>query len=135
MILGKSVLWLSALLFSGYGLTSLFSPEIPAGFAGLAMTNGDAFAEIGAMYGGLQLGLGLLCLLAALKPNHYQAGLLLLVVGVGILALARLYSALIAPAPVGAYTIGAICYELSTATLAGIAIIRFNSNKKIKLDH
>ena len=55
-MLGKSVLCISALLFMAYGLVSVVSPEIPAGFAGLEMPTGDAYAEIGAMYGGLQTG-------------------------------------------------------------------------------
>jgi len=127
MLLGKTVLWISALLFIGYGLTSLFSPEIPAGFAGLEIANGDAFAEIGAMYGGLQTGIGLLCLLAALRPTHYTSGLMILAIGVGMLAAARLYSSLIAPEPIGAYTIGALCYELGTAVLAGVALKLFST--------
>jgi len=54
MLLGKTALAISSIAFISYGLISLISPAIPAGFAGLTMNNGDAFAEIGAMYGGLQ---------------------------------------------------------------------------------
>jgi hypothetical protein len=53
MLLGKAVLGISAVVFIGYGFISLLSPAIPAGYAGLSMNNGDAFAEIGAMYGGV----------------------------------------------------------------------------------
>tara|TARA_R110002073_G_scaffold251342_2_gene413954 strand:- start:1044 stop:1442 length:399 start_codon:yes stop_codon:yes gene_type:complete len=121
-MLGKSVLCISALLFMAYGLVSVVSPEIPAGFAGLEMPTGDAYAEIGAMYGGLQTGIGLFCLLALLRPAFYQSGLVLLLIGIGVLATARLYSSMSAPEPVSLYTIGAIGYEFLTALLAGVAL-------------
>ena len=122
--LGKTVLGISALVFVAYGIVSLVSPPTPAGLAGLAMSNGDAFAEIGAMYGGLQTGLGLFCLLALLNTEFYRAGLALLVIGIGSLALARLLSFLLAADPVSSYTYGALVYEFATAILAGMALNR-----------
>ena len=91
-MLGRTILGVSALVFIAYGLVSLVSPAIPSGFAGLDMSNGDAFAEIGAMYGGLQTGIGMFCLLALLKSDFYRAGLVLLILGIGALAMARLIS-------------------------------------------
>ena len=88
------------------------------------MNSGDAFAEIGAMYGGLQTGLGLLCGIALLKPEYYRSGLALLVLAIGTLALARLISLLAAPDPVTAYTYGALGYEFVTAVLALIALLK-----------
>lgn len=124
MLLGKIVLGVSALVFTCYGLVSLVSPYIPSAFAGLEMTNGDAFAEVGAMYGGLQTGLGLFCFLALLKPDYYRAGLMLLVMGIGALALARLLSLLVTDYSVTAYTYGATTYEFTTAILAASALMR-----------
>lgn len=121
-MLGKILLWISALTFISYGLVCFFAPGLPAGYAGLTMTNGDAFAEIGAMYGGLQTGFGVFCLLAALRSEYFQAGLMLLVLCVGTLALGRLYSYATGDSPVGAYTYGAFTYEMTTAILAIIAI-------------
>lgn len=121
-MLGKGILWTSALLFTGYGVISFFFPEIPAGLAGLEITNGDAAAEISAMYGGLQTGMGLFCLLAAVNSDFYRAGLTLLVLGVGALALGRLYSAMTTVDSVTAYTYGALLYELTTTILASIAL-------------
>jgi len=48
-MLGKFMLWLSASTFIAYGLACLFSPTLPAGYAGLALVTGDAVPEIGAM--------------------------------------------------------------------------------------
>jgi|TARA_B110000263_G_C15035669_1_gene386197 hypothetical protein len=124
MLFGKTVLGVSALVFIGYGLVSLASPGIPAGFAGLVMSNGDALAEIRAMYGGLQTGVGLFCAMALLKPEFYRAGLTLLVLVIGTLALARLTSLLIGPDSVTTYTYGALGYEFTTAVVALVALLR-----------
>ena len=121
-VLGKIVLWVSSFSFISYGLICLFSPDVPAHYAGLNMTNGNAIVEIGAMYGGLQTGFGLFCLLAALNSNFYKPGLVLLVLCIGTLALARIYSTLIITDPVSAYTWGAMIYEFATAILAALAL-------------
>jgi hypothetical protein len=121
-MLGKTVLWISGLVFVAYGVVCLVSPEVPAGYAGLTIDTGDGFAEIGAMYGGLQIGVGLFCALCALRPALTGAGLLLLLTGIGCLALARLYSAAAADWMVGAYTWGALAFEFSVAVLSGIAL-------------
>jgi hypothetical protein len=129
-MIGKFILWTSALLFVGYGLVGLVSPGIPAGFAGLEITTGDAFAEVGAMYGGLQTGLGLFCALAALRSEYYRAGLMLLVLGIGSLALARLISVLASIDLVTAYTYGALMYEMATAIIAAVALRNIGQTKK-----
>lgn len=121
-MLGKTILAVSCLVFIAYGLVSLVAPAVPAGFAGLMMSNGDAYAEIGAMYGGLQTGVGLFCLLALIRAEYYRAGLVLLVIGIGALAAARLISALLTTDLLTAYTWGALVYELITVTVAGIAL-------------
>ena len=123
-MLGKIILWISAFSFISYGVTCFFAPDVPAAYAGLTMTNGDAYAEIGAMYGGLQLGVGLFCLLATLRVEYYRPALMLLVIAIGLLALGRLYSMLTGTEPVGFYTYGAFGYELTTAVLAAIALRR-----------
>jgi len=123
MHLGKTILLISTIAFIGYGLVSLLSPAIPAGFAGLEMRSGDAFAEVGAMYGGLQTGIGVFCGLALFRPEFYRSGLMLLVLAIGALALARLVSILTSPDPVTAYSYGALGYEIVTALVAQIALI------------
>jgi hypothetical protein len=122
--LGKLILGVSAFVFIAYGLVSLVSPAVPSGLAGLEMSNGDAFAEIGAMYGGLQTGIGLFCLLALLKSEYYRSGLVLLAVGIGSLALARSLSLMVAVPSVTAYTHGALVYEFVTAVLAAVALLK-----------
>ncbi len=123
-MLGKTILGVSALILSSYGVVCLISPTTPAGYAGLIISNGDGFAEIGAMYGGLQIGLGLFFLLALLKPEFYRSGLMILFLGIGSLALARLASLLMTEQVITAYTYGALSYEIATACIAAIALMR-----------
>lgn len=124
MLIGKTILGLSALVFISYGLISLISPGVPSGLAGLEMSNGDAISEIGAMYGGLQTGLGFFCLVALLKPEFYRSGLVLLVLGIGTLALARFITFVMTSDAVTAYTYGALIYEFATASLAAFALLK-----------
>lgn len=121
-MLGKFILGLSALVFTGYGLLSLLSPETPAAFAGIIMSNGDAKAEVSSMYGGLQTGFGIFCLIALSRPEYFRSGLLLLTLVVGLLAAARCLSWLLLSDEVTVYTYGAIAYELLTAVTAGVAL-------------
>ncbi len=121
-MLGKIVLWVSAIMFIAYGLACLVSPAIPTGYAGLAMTTGDAFAEIGAMYGGLQTGFGVFCLLGALRQEFHRPALMALFLMVGSLALARLFSTVTSVEAVGSYTYGAMAFEFTTAILAAVAL-------------
>jgi hypothetical protein len=121
-VLGKIVLWVTAVMFTGYGIACLVSPALPAGYAGLAMTNGDAVAEIGAMYGGLQTGFGIFCLLGTFNKTYYRPALMLLVIAIGLLAVGRLYTALMADGSAGFYTWAAMSYEFATAILAAIAL-------------
>jgi hypothetical protein len=121
-MLGKFILWLSAGMFIAYGLACLLSPALPAGYAGLAFVTVDALPEVGAMYGGLQTGFGIFCLLGALKADYYRPALVLLLLCIGGLALSRCFWAFTGSAEIGAYTWGAMAYEYTTAILAAIAL-------------
>ena len=121
-MLGKVVLWFSAVVFGGYGIVCLISPELPAGYAGLIIDSGDARIELAAMYGGLQTAFGVFCLLGALRNDLYRPALISIVLLAGGLALARLYSTLTGSETVGSYTYGALVFEFTTAILAALAL-------------
>ena len=123
-MLGKFILWLSAIVFTAYGLACLFSPALPAAYAGLEFITGDAMPEIGAMYGGLQTGFGVFCLLGALKTDYYRPALMLLLLCIGGLALSRCFWAIAGGSEVGSCTYGAMAYEYVTAILAALALRR-----------
>jgi len=121
-MLAKFILLLSAAVFTIYGVICLFAPQVASGYAGLHMTNGDAYAEIGAMYGGLQTGVGIFCAMGALQTQHTRSALTLLALVIGLLAFGRLYSALTTNDVTTMYTWGALGYELFTAATAAIAL-------------
>ena len=121
-IIGIGLLSFSAIVFIVYGLFGFFNPNIPADFGGLQIANGNGYAELGAMYGGLQTGIGFFCLLAALRIDFYKAGLTLLTIAIGSLALGRLFNAIATSDALTVYTYGALIYELITALLAAIVL-------------
>lgn len=123
-MLGKFVLWFFAIVIIAYGLACLVSPGLPAGYAGLVITNGDALAEMGAMYGGLQTGFGAFCILGAIKAAYYRPALVLLLFCIGGLALARCFWAFTTEDVVSGYTWGAMAFEYTTAILAAVALRR-----------
>ena len=121
-MLGKIILWVSTLAFISYGVMCLIDPTLPAEMAGLAILSGDGLAELGAMYGGLQTAYGVFCLLGALRTDLYRPALTSLVLMMGGLAIARLYTAVMADAGLGGYTYGAIAFESAIAILSFIAL-------------
>ncbi|QFU75747.1 DUF4345 domain-containing protein [Halioglobus maricola] len=123
-MLGKGLLWATAIIFGAYGMACFIDPNLPANYAGLQISNGDAYAEMGAMYGGLQFGFGLFCGICAFRPSLYRAGLMLLVTAIGCLAAARLYSAWDADFLVGVYTWGALAFETLVALVAARCLWR-----------
>jgi hypothetical protein len=78
------------LVFVGTGLTFFVAPEL---FVGLRENAGgasaDAVNDVRAIYGGLELGVGIFLLLAARQPGLAGAGLLLVVVLGGAMAVSR----------------------------------------------
>lgn len=128
MLVSRMILGMSALILMTYGLLCLVSPELPAEYSGLKISNGDAFAEIGAMYGGLQTGLGLFFLLGTAKREFCRPALVVLILAIGSLALGRLLSLLLTDQAVTAYTYGALGYELVTTCLALIALRRLSDD-------
>lgn len=119
----RSFLLLVGLIFAAYGVACALDPMLAARLAGVEAVNGDGYAELGAMYGGLQTGLGLFLVLAALRPQLQSAALLLLVMGIGLLAALRGTSALRSDDLLTAYTWGALAFEgLVTAIAAGLLL-------------
>ena len=127
-MIGQGILGLSSLLFISYGLACFYDPSIAASNAGLVMEGSSAFAEIGAMYGGLQIGFGLFCLIAVINANYYRAGILALLIVIGFLGVARLISQIVGNDEWTSYTVGALIYELATMVISGIVFVRDKSD-------
>ena len=126
-MIGKGILGLSSLLFIGYGLACFYDPSIATSNAGLVMEGSSAFAEIGAMYGGLQMGFGLFCLIAVINSNYYRAGILALFIVIGFVGVTRLISQIVGSDEWTSYTVGALIYELATMIITGIVFVREKS--------
>jgi Domain of unknown function (DUF4345) len=87
---------LNALVWGPWGIICLFRPEAWAGAVIPGMTVFDlsqavARTEVRAMYGGLQIAIGLLALIAVFKPMHRATALLFYVMALSGLALSRVY--------------------------------------------
>lgn len=126
--MARFVLYLAGATFTLYGLVCLLRPDIAANAASLSLRNADAIAEVGAMYGGFQTGFGLFCLLAAWQPVYRRAGLWALLLGIGLLAVARSYHAVISDTELSAYTYGAIAFESLITLLAALGLRRRNTD-------
>ena len=123
-MLGKIVLGVTAAALISYGLICFFIPDIPAGYIGYLLTNADARIELIAMYGGLEIGLGLLCVVGLLKSRYEKPALLSISLLLGGLFLARVISLLLVDGAVTEYTYGAIGLEGVTSLLAAIAFAK-----------
>lgn len=120
-MLSKILLWVIAGAYFLYGAMCLYDPNIQANYAGFALNSGDAYLEIGAIYGGMSLGLGVFFLMGALQPALTRASLLLMALTLGGLGCSRLLLFAIGDASVTSYTYGAMGFELVAALLGLVA--------------
>lgn len=86
----------SALVWVVWGGICLFIPQAWSGAVIPGMTVFDlssatARTEVRAMYGGLQIAIGLLAAIAVFKPQHRETTLLFFVLALSGLALSRIY--------------------------------------------
>ncbi len=112
----------SAVVWLGYGLYCFLSPEALAASAGVAFTSATGATELRAMYGGLQMALGVLALLGLRGDASARTAL----VGLG-LATAGLGSARLVGATLdggwSAYTLFALVFEFG-ATAWAVSLLR-----------
>ena len=118
-------LGVTGLAFAGYGLMCLFVPAVVGEAAQLGLASETAVAEVRAMYGGLQLALGVLSLLAVLRPALEKTALLSLCFVFAGLAGGRLFAIVLASDP-GAYNYAAFGYEAVSVSIAS-ALVRVSA--------
>jgi len=87
---------LNGLLWLIWGIICLFTPqawsgEVIPGMEVFNLSEAVARTEVRAMYGGLQIAIGLLALVAIFKPAHRATTLLFYVMALSGLALSRIY--------------------------------------------
>jgi hypothetical protein len=93
----KSYLLFNAALYILFALWCTIAPEKTAGVLGLAFRSGSGKCEYITVYGGLEFGLGLFFLLAGLRPELREAGLILAICFYGGLVLWRLPTLALVP--------------------------------------
>lgn len=108
----------SVLLWLPYGLYCTFVPGYLGEVAGVVGSTATGTTEIRAMYGGLQGGLGAMCLFALMRPEFARSALIALCFSTGGLFLARAIGFALDDSGSG-YTYGALVFESSYALIAG----------------
>jgi hypothetical protein len=104
---------LSALVWLPYGLWCFARPEILAELAGVTATTTTAVAELRAMYGGLQMAIGVLAVIGLARPALRRGLVMTFGVLTGGLGIARLLAVFLG-AGVSSYTGGALVLEFGS---------------------
>lgn len=89
MKLSKGLLWVAALIFVGIGVLYTFAPEMIIPIAENPAASASARTEIRAVYGGIELGLGIFFALSARREDLRVAGLAAAALVSGCAGLAR----------------------------------------------
>ncbi len=95
-LLSRVTLWLGGLSFLGFGIAFLVAPVATLAAAGVDASGAAAATELRAFYGGLELALGALLIVADLRPVHRRSGLVLCLASYGGIGLARLLGIVLA---------------------------------------
>ena len=107
----------SVLIWFPYGIWCFLDPGTLAGSAGVEATTPTGVTELRAMYGGLQMSIGLLAAAGFAHVSARRPALLALAFLAGGLAVSRLIGGILDDSFSG-YTTGAVIFELATALIA-----------------
>ena len=119
----RAFLVVSALLWFPYGVYCFFAPAALQEIAGVGFSTPTGAIEIGAMYGGLQIGIGILCMLGALRGDWRTSAVQALFVLVAGLMIARM-AGVITFGAVSTYTVAALVFEVVTVVVAAALLAR-----------
>ena len=109
-MIARVFLGLMALMFSPYGLYCLVDPGMLAGAAGVSATSVTGEIELRAMYGGLQVAVGAMCLMGLIRKPLENAALLALLFIFAGLAVVRVSLGL-TRGDFSGYTVFAMSFE------------------------
>jgi hypothetical protein len=116
-----AVLALAGLGFLGFGLWFLVDPIAPLAAIGITATGAPAATEFRAFYGGLEVGLAALLLVAAFRPAWHGPGLWLVFAANAGIAAGRLIGVAVDGVWVPFFTY-ALVWELGFAVLAAAGL-------------
>ncbi|MEO1656383.1 MAG: DUF4345 domain-containing protein [Pseudomonadota bacterium] len=117
--MAKLFVLLNAILFLGFGIITFFDPANLFVSQGIdpADINNSVMYELRSNYGGVNIGIGLGCAAAVLRPSLQRPALFLLLAFTGGYGLGRVLSLPFDGVP-SLNLIGYACYEIVTATIA-----------------
>jgi len=121
--MARILLGLSALAWLGYGAFCFVQPGFLSGAAGVGASSTTGTVELRAMYGGLQMAIGVLAAMGLVRTRFEGTALLVIGVLCAGLGSARLIAAISVPNG-SAYTVFAIGFELVTAALVAWLLTR-----------
>ena len=117
MKFAKAFITISGLIFVLYGIYLIFNPHQLVEIANFSISGDTALTEIRAMYGGLQLAVGLFMLICCRQGSLVSPCLLFMSLAFFCLAATRTLGLLIDPADNG-YNLSATIYESLSAVIA-----------------
>jgi hypothetical protein len=118
-------LGLFGLVAISFGIICLLDPGFLDAFAGVAATSTTGTIELRAMYGGMQIALGVLALLGVFRPAFIRTALLATGILCAGLGSSRLLGA-IAVSEVSSYTSGGLVFELGSTAIAALSLRRLS---------
>jgi hypothetical protein len=113
----RAFLALSALVWLPYGVYCFLRPEFLADAAGVVASTATASTELRAMYGGLQMGIGLLAAAAILAPSLCRPALVTLAFLCTGLATTRALGVVL-DGGLTSYTAAGLVFEILSASIA-----------------
>jgi hypothetical protein len=122
MVFSRIVLGITGLAFASYGVYCALDLDFVVRITGIAFRSPTGAVEARAMYGGLQTGLGLLFINAAVNRRLTAYGLVAMIFVLGGLALGRALG--LSLERIDEYNTWALVYESVSTLLAAFALWR-----------
>ena len=118
--MGRIVLWIMGLGFVAFGVAYLVDPHGMMELVGLKLTTATAAADVRAIYGGLQLAVGVFLLACARRDDWTLPGLLATSYVFFFIAGARL-AGIARDRATDGVTLGALAVEITCAAIGAFA--------------
>jgi len=117
------------LLFLGFGIYAVLSPDRLSELLGMAELSQNAAYELRSNYGGVSLGIGLMCLAGALRANLERPALFVLLAYTGGYALGRIAALPFDGLPPSTSLMAYGVFEAVTALLSALLLSRRQSGE------
>lgn len=125
--MAKAILWIFGLITLGFGVWSFLAPMDAAGLVQYGLGSPAAVTEMRAFYGGLEIGIAIFWVMAAMRPRMINAGLISMICVWGGVALARGAGMLLDGSASTAMAV-ILAFEALGAVLGLVALKRSSAN-------